>query len=175
MGLPVDLSAVMEAAAKCAKKEDKFIFFGNEEMGYKGLLTEDSITRLPKGDWNEGENPFRDVSKGLAVFVGEDLVGRKALIVSPDVFVQLQRIQPGTGITEHDRLQKLLNGNIFTTPVLGTNNAVLVCAEKQYMDLVIGQDMITAYLETRDLNHYFRIMESVLLRIKNKKAVIVFE
>ena len=39
MGLPVDLSAVMEAAAKCAKKEDKFIFFGNEEMGYKGLLT----------------------------------------------------------------------------------------------------------------------------------------
>ena len=40
---------------------------------------------LPKGDWNEGENPFRDVSKGLAVFVGEDLVGRKALIVSPDV------------------------------------------------------------------------------------------
>ncbi|AUS97738.1 bacteriocin [Clostridium thermosuccinogenes] len=174
-GLPVDLSAAMKAAAKCARKEDELIFLGNEEMGYKGLLTEEGITRLQKGDWNEGENPVRDVAKGLAKFVEYGLVGRKALIVSPDIFMQLQRIQPGTGITEYDRLQKLINGNIFTTPVLGMNNAILVCAEKQYMDLAIGQDMVTAYLETRDLNHYFRIIETVLLRIKNKKAVVAFE
>jgi len=35
--------------------------------------------------------------------------------------------------------------------------------------------MITSYLETKNLNHYFRIMETILLRIKNKKAVIVFD
>lgn len=54
------------------------------------------------------------------------------------------------------------------------NTAVLVCAEPQYMDLVIGQDMITSYLETRNLNHYFRIIETILLRIKNRDAVIVY-
>jgi uncharacterized linocin/CFP29 family protein len=69
----------------------------------------------------------------------------------------------------------LVDGNIYYTKVLGSNKAVLVCAEPQYMDLVIGQDMATAYLETKDLNHVFRIVETILLRIKNKNAVVVFE
>ncbi|HHY90525.1 MAG TPA: bacteriocin family protein [Clostridiales bacterium] len=175
MGFPVDLSAASQAASQCALKEDELIFFGNAEFGYKGLLTENGIIRLPMSDWSQGENPFKDVSAGLAKFIENGIVGRYALVVSPHLFVQLQRIQPGTGVTEYDRISKLLNGSIFNTPVLKDNQAVLVCAEPQNMDLVIGQDMITSYLETKDLNHYFRIIETVLLRIKNKKAVIVFE
>lgn len=173
--LPVDLSAVYRAAAECAMKEDKLIFLGDQDLGYKGLLTADGITKLPKSDWNEGENPVKDVSMGLAKFIEKGLVGRKTLIVSPSIFVQLQRIQPGTGTTEYDRLSKLIQGNIYSTPILEGEKAVLVCNEPQNMDLVIGQDMITAYLETKDLNHYFRILETVLLRIKNKDAIIVFE
>jgi len=174
MDLPVDLSSAMHAASQCALKEDELIFYGNEELGYKGLLNEDGVIKRPISDWSEGENPFKDISAGLAKFIENGIVGRKALVVSPNLYVQLQRIQPGTGITEYDRISKLLGGNIFTTPVLKNNNAVLVCAEPQYMDLVIGQDMITSYLETKNLNHYFRIIETLLLRIKNKEAVIVF-
>jgi len=175
MGLPVDLSSAIKAASECALKEDELIFLGNDELGYKGLLTEDGIIKLPISDWSEGENPFKDIAAGLAKFMENGIYGRKALVVSPELFVQLQRIQPGTGITEYDRISKLLDGNIFSTPVLKNSKAVLVCAEPQNMDLVIGQDMITSYLETRNLNHYFRILETILLRIKNKKAVIVFE
>lgn len=175
MGLPVDLSSAMQAATLCALKEDELIFLGNAELGYKGLLTEDGIIRLPISDWSQGENPFKDVSTGLAKFIENGIVGRKALVVSPYLFVQLQRIQPGTGTTEYERISRLLSGNIFSTPVLKDNQAVLVCAEPQNMDLVIGQDMITSYLETKNLNHYFRIIETLLLRIKNKKAVIAFE
>ena len=174
MELPVDLSSAIRAASQCALKEDELIFLGNEELGYKGLLTEDGIIKLPVSDWSEGENPFKDISAGLARFLENGIVGRKALVVSPYLFVQLQRIQPGTGTTEYDRISKLLDGNVFQTPVLKDNTAVLICAEPQNMDLVIGQDMITAYLETTNLNHYFRIIETILLRIKNKEAVIVF-
>lgn len=175
MGLPVDMSSVIQAATKCALKEDEFIFFGNEKLGYKGLVTEDGITKLPLSDWIQGENPFKDISTGLAKFTEDGIIGRLALVVSTNLYVKLQRIQPGTGITEFERINRLLNGNIFTTPVLKKDTAVLVCAEPQNMDLVIGQDMITSYLETRNLNHYFRIIETLLLRIKNKEAVIVFE
>lgn len=175
MGLPVDLSAAAQAASKCALKEDELIFLGNEELGYRGLINEDGIIKLPISDWSEGENPFRDITLGLAKFVENGLVGRKALIVSPDLLVKLQRIQPSTATTEYERLNLLVSGNIYPASILKNNKAVLVCSEPQYMDLVIGQDMITSYLETRNLNHYFRIIETVLLRIKNKKAVIVFE
>jgi len=175
MGLPIDLSAAIQAATQCALREDELIFLGNDELGYKGLLTEDGITKLSISDWSEGENPFKDISIGLAKFLENGIVGRIALIVSPDLFIKLQRIQPGTGITEYDRISTLVGGNIFKTPVLKNNKAVLVCAEPQNIDLVIGQDMITSYLETKNLNHYFRIIETILLRIKNKNAVIVFE
>ncbi|HHY78019.1 MAG TPA: bacteriocin, partial [Clostridiales bacterium] len=29
--------------------------------------------------------------------------------------------------------------------------------------------------EQKDLNHVFRVLESVLLRIKRKKAIVIFE
>lgn len=167
MGLPVDLSSASRAATQCALREDKLIFYGNDELGYKGLLTEDGIVKFPISNWSEGENPFKDISIGLAKFIENGIVGRKALVVSPNLFVQLQRIQPGTGTTEYDRINKLLDGNIFSTPVLKDDKAVLVCSEPQNIDLVIGQDMITSYLETKNLNHYFRIMETILLRIFN--------
>ena len=37
-------------------------------------------------------------------------------------------------------------------PVLGSEKAVLVCSDPRNMDLVIGQDLTTAYLETKVLN-----------------------
>lgn len=175
MGLPEDLSVVTRAASQCALKEDEMIFYGNDELGYKGLLNEDGIIKLPMSNWGEGENPFKDISTGLSKFMEKGIVGRKALVVSPHLFVQLQRLQPAAGTTEYDRVSRLLGGNIFSTPVIKGDKAVLVCAEPQNMDLVIGQDMITSYLETRNLNHYFRIIETILLRIKNKDSVIVFE
>jgi len=174
-GAPVDLSKASWAAGQCALKEDELIFLGNEALGYKGLLTEEGTVRLPISDWGEGENPFRDISSGLAKFIEKGIVGRKALVVSPHLLIHLQRIQPGTGVTEYERVSRLVDGNIFTTTVIKGNKAVLVCAEAQNIDLVIGQDMICSYLETKNLNHYFRIIETLLLRIKNKDAVVVFE
>lgn len=173
--LPVDLSSADRAGAAISNKEDELIFFGNKELNYEGLLTAKGITKLPKGNWSEGENPVKDISAGLTKFTEKGLVGRKALILSPNLLLQLQRIQPGTGITEYERLSKMVQGNIFSTPVLGSDKVVLVNAEPQNMDLVVGQDIATSYLETKDLNHYFRIIETVLPRIKNKDAVIVFE
>jgi len=114
------------------------------------------------------------VTEGLTRFFANGILGRYALVTCPGLFADLQRIQQGTGTTEYERIMKLLDGNVFKTPLI-RGRAILVCAEPQYIDLVIGQDMVTAYLETRNLNHYFRIMETALLRIKNKAAVIVFD
>lgn len=174
-GLPLDLSAAAEAGAKIAKKEDELIFLGNNELGYEGLLTTKGAEKIKKGNWNEGENPVMDVSAGLTKFLEKGLVGRTALILSPNLLLQLQRIQPGTGMTEYDRLSKMVQGNIFSTTVIGNDKAILVNAEPQNMDLVVGQDIAASYLETKDLNHIFRVLETAVPRIKNKNAVIIFE
>lgn len=174
-GHPVDLSRAMTAAETSALKEDRLIFFGDEESGYEGLLSAPGINQIVRKDWSFGENAFSDIASAVELLTTKGIYGAYALSVSPDLYMQMQRLQEGTGLLEIDRISKLLDGHIFKSPILGKEKAVLVCPEARNMDLVIGQDLATAYLEQKDLNHNFRILETVLLRIKRKQAIVVFE
>ena len=158
IGMPIDLGAVSAAANACAQKEDLMIFAGNPKAGYEGLATAEGAFKVKKSDWSKDEN----------------LRGRYALAVSPDLYAQLQRLQVSTGLLESERIKTLVGGGLYMTPALGLNKAVLVCAEPQNMDLVIGQDLITGYMGSAKLNHEFRVFETALLRIKCKDAVVVF-
>lgn len=174
-GYPIDLSKAAYSAESCARKEDKFIFYGNTKYGYEGLLTASGTNKITKKDWSLGENAFSDIASAIEIFNQKGIYGTYTLIMSPDLYLQLQRIQPGTGLLEIDRISKLLNGNVFFSNVLDTETALIVCSDPRYMDLVIGQDLATAYLEQVDLNHNFRILETILLRIKRKQAITIFE
>lgn len=174
-GYPADLSKVIASAEALALKEDRLIFFGHKDLGLEGLLTEAGTQKIKRNDWSAGEFAFTDIAAAIQLLTSKGIYGAFSLALSPDLYMQLQRIQQGTGMLEIDRISKLLKGNIFNTPALGKSKAVLVCADPRYMDLVIGQDMITAYLETVSLNHNFRILETLLLRIKRKEAIVVFE
>ena len=76
---------------------------------------------------------------------------------------------------EIDRVSKLVDGRLFKSPVLGKDQAILLCAQPENVDLVIGQDVAAAYLEQRDLNHFFRLTETVLPRIKKAKAIVAID
>lgn len=175
MGFPVDLSKAMASAEACALKEDRLIFYGDSELGYEGLLTAEGINKVAKKDWSEGENAFIDVASAIELLTENGIYGPYALVLSLDLYMQLQRLQPGTGLLEIDRISKLVDGRIYKSPVLGKGKAVLVSPESRNMDLVIGQDMAAAYSEQKDLNHVLRVLETVLLRIKRRKAIVVFE
>ncbi|CUH97723.1 hypothetical protein P22_3858 [Propionispora sp. 2/2-37] len=174
-GLPLDVAAAAGAAAMCAKKEDELIFLGNKAAGCEGLTTASGTNKLAKKDWQTGENAYQDIAEGLETLTSLGFVGKFALTLSPDLYRQLQRLQPNTGLLEIDRVRELLDGNVYQTPVLGSNKAVLVCAEPQNIDLVIGQDLITGYLGADKLNHPLRVLETILLRMKRKDAIVVFE
>lgn len=173
-GYPLDLSGAAAAAEACAMKEDTLIYFGDGKLGYKGLLTAAGAGKIERKDWGEGENAFSDVAAAIGLLASKGIYGKLALSVSPDLYMKMQRIQPGTGLLEADRVSKLVGGHIYSTPVLGKDTAVLVCSEPRNMDLVVGQDMATAYLEQKDMNHSFRVLESVLLRVKRGQAIVVF-
>ena len=174
-GFPADLSKAEKAAEACALKEDRLIFFGSKELGYDGLLTAPGAKKISKKDWSAGEEAFADIASGIACLTEQGFYGDYALAVSPDLYMQMQRLQPGTGLLEIDRVARLVDGHVYQARVLGQGKAVLAASDKKNMDLVIGQDMAAAYLEQKDLNHSFRVLETVLPRLKRKQAVVVFE
>jgi uncharacterized linocin/CFP29 family protein len=173
--LPLDYSAVASAASICAKQEDNLIFNGNKSLGYEGLLTAKGIQRIAKSDWGEDSNAFNDVVSGIEALVGKGFTGEFTLVVSPDLYTKMQRIQPQLGILELDRIKSLVDGKIYQTTAVGQDRAILLSSEFRNLDLAVGQDLITAYLGPEKLNHGLRVLETVLLRIKNPEAIVVFE
>lgn len=173
-GFPLDLTNVMTAAENCALKEDKMIFFGNASFKIEGLFNAAGATKIKKTDWSSGENAFKNIAAAVNLLVEKGIYGAYSLAVSPDLYLQMQRLQEGTGLLEIDRVKKLLDKRVYSTPVLGKNKAVLLCSDRRNLDLVIGQDMKTAYLEQSELNHRFRILETMLLRIKRPQAIVIF-
>lgn len=175
MGIPLSYSEVSAAATDCALQEDRMIFLGNDEYGTIGLLDLPEAQKVRTQDWSEGENAFADVVAGLQLLLENQVYGEKALVVSPDVYAQLQRIQPGTGTLEGKRIAALIEGRVLQTPVLPATTALLLACGEQNMDLALGQDMTTGYLGSSELDHDFRVFETALLRVKNQKAVVVFQ
>ncbi|MEA4928634.1 MAG: family 1 encapsulin nanocompartment shell protein [Candidatus Limiplasma sp.] len=173
-GQAADLSAVAAAAQAIALKEDRLLFLGNAARGYEGLLSAEGVQKVAKSDWAAGENAFADVSAAIEAMVSAGVFGAYTLVLSPALHTQLQRLQPGTGLLEAERIAKLVDGRLFKSPVLGREQAVLLCAQPENMDLVVGQDLAAAYLEQKELNHSMRLLETVLLRLKRRQAVVVF-
>ena len=174
-GFPPDLTPVLTAAQTAALREDRLIFFGNGKLGVDGLLTAPGVNKQKKTDWSTGENAFGDVAAAIDTLVSKGVYGVYTLVLSPALHTQLQRLQPGTGLLEIDRVTKLVGGQLYKSPVLGKDQAVLLCAQPENMDLVVGQDLAASYLEQRDLNHHFRLVETVLPRIRRAKAIVAFE
>ena len=174
-GFPLDLAAAQAAAQRSAKQEDDLILFGDKDLGVTGLFNTEGAFKIKRGDWSTGEDAYKDVAHAIAYFSSHSMLGRYALIVSPDVYLDLQRLQPNVGLLEIDRIKKLVNDRVYPVGPFGAGRAALVCAEPQYMDLAIGMDLSVGYLEQKDFNHCFRITETAALRIKEPKAIVVFE
>ncbi len=174
-GYPVDLSVAARAAQMSAQQEDEQLLFGNAQLGVEGLFTVGDAHKIERSDWSVGENAYTDVAQAVAYFFSEGMLGRYALVVSPNVYMQLQRLQPTVGLLEIDRIKSLIKGRVYAVGAYDLGKAALVCAESQYVDIAVGMDISVGYLGQSDLNHPFRIMETVALRIKDPKAIVVFE
>ncbi len=175
-GMAEDLSAARAAAQRLALREDNLIFYGEPRLGIEGVLNAKGANTLKMSDWTKGEGSFTDVAAGIALLVEKGRIGRHTLVVSQDVYVALQRIQPGTGEIEVKRIEKLLANRVFTSPILKPKTAVLLSADSQYMDFCVGVDMGTAYSEQDEhLNHHLRVMETAMPRIKAADAIVVYK
>lgn len=172
---PLDLSAAASAAQRSAKREDELILFGNKALGAEGLMTAAGSYKIKRGTWNEGEDAYKDVAHAIAYLSSNSKLGRYALVLSPELYLDLQRLQPNVGLLELDRISKLVGGRVYPAGPFGAGKAALVCAEPQYMDLAVGVDLSVGYLELKDFNHSFRILETAALRIKDPSAIVAFE
>jgi len=72
-------------------------------------------------------------------------------------------------------VEKLARRGVYPTAILPEPSALLADTGAQNVDLAIGLDMATAYVESNNLNHRFRVLESLVLRVRRPGAIVTFE
>lgn len=172
--LPLDTGKAAAAAVACANAEDSLIFNGDTEFGEPGLLTAEGRLHAGLRDWNALGEAFLAVVEGIRALTDAEFYGPYALVTSPRLYAQLNRIFDGTGVLELEQVEKLVQAGVYQTAVI-PDTAVLVAVGAQNLDLAVGFDLSTAFVESTNLNYRFRVLESVLLRIKRPQAILTFD
>ncbi|MHB1001592.1 MAG: family 1 encapsulin nanocompartment shell protein [Armatimonadota bacterium] len=174
-GIPIDTSAAAGAANFVAEAEDNLIFNGNEKLGFQGLINTKWRNTIPMMDWDVSGQAFQNVVDATRKLINAGYFGPFAMAVSPYLFSRMQRVFDNSGVLEINQVRELVTAGVFQTPVLPDKGAVLVSTGPQNFDLTIAQDYITAYLGPEDMNHPFRVLESLSLRIKRPESICTFE
>jgi uncharacterized linocin/CFP29 family protein len=174
LGTPLDTGKAAAAAAATAQAEDRLVFLGDDALELPGLLTVPGRQERPLGDWGSMGRAFDDVVAGVEALVDAGFTGPYALVVSPRLYAQLNRVFRDTGVLELEQVEKLARRGVYPTAVLPEPAALLADTGAQNVDLAVGLDLSTAYVESSDLNHRFRVLESLVLRIRRPGAIVTF-
>ena len=132
-------------------------------MGYEGLTTVDGRLTLELSDWSVPGNPFNDIVRATEALVNAGHFGPYGLVVTPELYSMMHRVHPGTYVLEIAHIREIVTDGVYQSSILGRNRAVLVSTGRQNFDLAVAQDLTVAYLGAENMNHPFRVFESVYL------------
>ena len=120
-----------------------------------------------------GENTFGAVSAAYSRLQSKGHYGPYALALHSDVYADTFAPLKSTLIMPADRIQPLVTAAFLGTGTLPPFTGVLVSLGGNTMDLVVGLDAITAFLQ-EDIEglYQFRVFERFTLRLKDVTAVI---
>jgi uncharacterized linocin/CFP29 family protein len=171
LGTPIDLSPAAAAATYVARAEDSLILNGDENLCIDGILNVEWRNTMPLLNWDDPGQAFQNVVNAYQKLIQDDYYGPFALVVSPDMYAKMQRVYDNTGVLEIEQVRQLMNAGVHQSPVMPDNGAVVISTGPENLDIAISQDMITAYLGPDNMNHPFRVFESLTLRIKRPQAI----
>jgi uncharacterized linocin/CFP29 family protein len=162
MGVPLELGPAAMASAKCAHQEDQMIFDGLWDAA------QDSVAL---GDWDEPGQSLQDIVAATEKLVEKDFYGPFAVVLNPALYAKTQRVARGMGRLVGKLIADVAEGGMFRSPLLEADRGLVVSLGVHNFDLAVAQDLVTAYTGNEKLDHHFRVLESLVLRVKRPGAI----
>ncbi|MFW6153598.1 MAG: family 1 encapsulin nanocompartment shell protein [Planctomycetota bacterium] len=173
-GMPVSLSAAAAAAVECARVEDALVFKGAEKLGIPGLLKAKGAGRVTLRDWADVGTAAEDVIEAVTTLDGAGFAGPYALALAPPLYNRLLRRYPQGNATELEHLRTIVTAGIVKAPSIG-GGGVLLASGRPFASIVLGQDLMTAFLGPGEEGFEFLVSESLTLRLAEPGAVVVLK
>ena len=174
LGGMLDPAAAGAAAAMLARAEDELIFYGAD--GKPGLFTVAGRQSIPRGDsWKEPGSALQTIAQARSQLVAAGAMGPYAVVLSPDLYAQLLRPLGHGGRLELELIKVVADGGVYQSPVLKPGHGAVVSCGRDVLDIVVGEDVRTAYIGTEGINHLFRVLEVLALRIRRPEGICTLE
>lgn len=180
-GVPLDTANAESAALVVARLEDELIltgeYTGSPKLGIEGLATATGRNTVASvGAWATSPNAVNTVKNAMEELTVYNFYGPYDLILQPSAFLDAHTFIGNTAVMQIDKIRELIGGNIYVTSALkaadgGTDNAILMETGAENADLCVAADLKTFYKELRDMNHFFKVYEAVVPRIKRPTAI----
>jgi len=159
----LDLGAVAIAATKVSRSEDMQILGGM--MAAAGA-------RAALGDWGVLGDPFKAIATAQANLLSAGFDGPYALVLGPALYAALASLW-SEGRREFEAVEKLVTLGIQQSVIVPDGKALLVSPQAWNVDMVVGQDVVTAYVGNQGMDHRYRVFETVALRVKQAGSICV--
>jgi len=180
-GAALDTANAESAALVVAQLEDELILSGevagSPKLGIQGLATATGRnTEASTGAWATSPNAVNSVKNAMEELIADNFYGPYDLILQPSAFLAAHTFIGNTAVMQIDKIKELIAGKVYVTPALkaadgGADSAILMESGAENADLCVAQDLKTFYIQLRDMNHFFKVYEAVVPRIKRPQAI----
>lgn len=174
MNQRLSTSKVAAAASSCARAEDKFVLFGHEPLGYRGLMTVDGRNIFTGLQWSNPGDAFNNFSRITEFLSDRGYNGPYAAVVHPHIYAGLHRVLKGSSLLEIAHVRALLRAGIFRSALLAPRSGLVLSRGKQNAELVVSVETSVAFLGSRRMNLPFRVLKAIYLRVHRSDSICTF-
>jgi uncharacterized linocin/CFP29 family protein len=167
----LDWSQAAAAASFVALAEDHVIFHGIADQNLDGLLTVEGRHILSSEGWEEPGSGFVDASRAVSHLTSAGFMPPFTVIAGVTIYALWHRLYGNSGVLEVGQIERLVGGGVFPSALVPNNTFVVVAPGPENIDLAVGLDLSAAFVESTKMNHIFRVLETVSLRIKRTSAI----
>lgn len=165
-----DAGPIAEAAIACARKEDDLIFNGAADICCEGLLNAKGAQSLKLKAWDEIGTAIEDLIAAVTKLDDAGFHGPYTLALPPKRYNLLFRRYPQGNATEIGHIRELITQGIVKTTAMG-HGGVLLASGRQFASIVLGQDLVTAFVGPSARDYEFAVTESLALRLIQPAAI----
>jgi len=173
-GFSLDSAAIAEAAMAAARAEDILVFEGNKDLGVRGLLNIDGAQSVKLGNWGEPGASANDAIAAITALDKAGFHGPYLLALEPGLYNMLLRLMPTGFQTELQYIENVVGSKVIKAPGI-KKGGVLLASGKQFVSIVIGQDMSVGFIGPEGPDYEFKIIESLAPRIRVPAAICVLK
>lgn len=163
-GLFTELGEGYRAAVEFAVHEDRYVL--------DRLTGLSDAVRIDIGAWDMPGEALTDIAKAVSKMIEGGAREPFVVFMSPARYVKLLAVHEKTGVMELTRVKGLVK-EVVAVPIIPDDTVVIVSANLQVIDMVVGADTQIDYLGPEDGFHKLRIWETLALRPRLERGVAV--